>query len=214
MNAAQMEFRRKLAEQLIPKLEKRRFEASFAGTGEQAKKEVLAMIPEGSTVYRCGSESVSGTGFWKAAAGLPGVKLIDSGIPGLTPEQALEIRRTGLTADIMVASCNAITLDGRLVNLDATGNRVAAMCFGPRKVILVVGLNKVCADLESAQQRVKHWAAPMNAMRLKLKTPCAATGVCADCNSPDRICYMWTVHEGHRLQGRIHVKLVGEDLGY
>ncbi len=214
MDAPQIEFRRRLAEQLIPRLEKRRFEASFAETAAQAKKEVLAMIPQGSMVYRCGSMTLSQTGFWEEVAALPGVDLIDPYLPGMALEESLELRRTGLTADIMVASSNAITLDGRLVNLDGTGNRVAAMCFGPRKVILVVGMNKVAADLESAKQRVKHWAAPINAMRLNLKTPCTATGLCADCNSPQRICYMWTVHEGHMIRNRIHVKLVGEDLGY
>jgi hypothetical protein len=81
-------------------------------------------------------------------------------------------------------------------------------------VILVVGMNKVAADLESAKQRVKHWAAPMNTIRLNMETPCVKTGLCSDCNSPKRICNMWTIHERHMIEGRIHVKLVGEDLGY
>jgi hypothetical protein len=105
-------------------------------------------------------------------------------------------------------------LDGRLVNLDGSGNRVAAMTFGPKKVILVVGMNKVAPDLESAMARVKHYAAPVNALRIGFKTPCAETGLCSDCKSPQRICNMWSIIEGHTVKGRIHVKLVGENLGY
>lgn len=214
MDQSQIDFRRKLAAQLLPRLEKRKFEASFAETADQAREEVLAMIPEGASVFRCGTMTLGEMGFWEEVVKLPGVELIDPYIPGISPQESLEIRRRGMSADIMIASSNAITLDGRLVNLDATGNRVAAMCFGPKKVILVVGMNKVAADLESAKQRVKHWAAPMNAIRLNLETPCTKTGLCADCNSPKRICNMWTVHEGHMIKDRIHVKLVGQDLGY
>jgi len=119
-----------------------------------------------------------------------------------------------LTADYLITSTNAITLDGQLVNLDGQGNRVAAMCFGPKKVILVVGLNKVAPDLETAMARVKHHAAPINAIRLRRATPCVETGLCSDCQSPERICNMWSIIEGHLVANRIHVKLVGEDLGY
>ena len=94
------------------------------------------------------------------------------------------------------------------------GNRVAAMCFGPKKVILVVGLNKVAPDLDTAMARVKHLAAPINAIRLNRATPCVETGLCSDCRSPERICNMWSIIEGHLVANRIHVKLVGEDLGY
>ena len=110
--------------------------------------------------------------------------MIDPFIPGLTPEEVMARRLKGLTADYMIASSNALTLDGQLVNLDATGNRVAAMCFGPKKVILVVGMNKVAPDLDSAMARVKHYAAPLNAMRLHMPTPCGETGVCQDCTAP------------------------------
>jgi LUD domain len=114
----------------------------------------------------------------------------------------------------MITSTNALTLDGKLVNLDGLGNRVAGICCGPKKVILVGGMNKVCPDLESAIARVKHHAAPINAIRLSRATPCAETGLCTDCRSPERICNMWSIIEGHLLKDRIHVKLVGEDLGY
>jgi hypothetical protein len=114
----------------------------------------------------------------------------------------------------MIASVNAITLDGKLVNLDGMGNRVASMAFGPKKVILVVGMNKVAPDLDSAIARVKRYAAPVNAIRLGIPTPCVETGFCADCRSPQRICNIWSIIEGHMVKDRIHVKLVGENLGY
>jgi len=214
MNQAQQAYNEKLAQHLIKRLEKRRLEASYAPTAEQAKQEVLAMIPAGSTVVRAGSVTLDGMGFWEAVAALPGVKLLDPFKPGLEPQEGIEIRRQGMTADFLVTSSNAITLDGQLVNLDATGNRVAGMIFGPKKVILVVGMNKVAPDLQTAWQRVKHYAAPIVCTRLKAKTPCAETGLCSDCSSPDRICNFWTVIEGHRFKDRLHVKMVGENLGF
>ena len=144
----------------------------------------------------------------------PEVKLIDPYQPELKPEEGLELRRQGLTADVMIASSNAITLDGKLVNLDGMGNRVAAMAFGPKKVILLVGMNKVVPDLESAMTRVKHYAAPINNIRLAYKNPCTETGLCNDCSTPQRICNLWSIIEGHMIQNRIHVKLIGENLGY
>ncbi|MBN2553315.1 MAG: lactate utilization protein, partial [Spirochaetales bacterium] len=162
----------------------------------------------------CGSMTATGLGLWQEIAGRQGVELIDPYKPELSREEGLELRRKGLTADIMIASSNAITLDGELVNLDGMGNRVAAMAFGPKKVILIVGMNKVVPDLETAFERVKHYAAPVNAMRIGSKTPCVANGLCTDCRSPARICNMWSIIEGHMVKNRIHVKLVGESLGY
>jgi hypothetical protein len=153
-------------------------------------------------------------GLWERVAKLPGVELIDPYQAGISPDEGLERRHRGMTADVMIASSNAVTLDGRLVNLDGMGNRVAAMTFGPRRVILVVGMNKVAPDLDSAMARVKHYAGPINAIRIGINTPCVATGLCSDCSSPQRICNMWSVIEGHMVKGRIHVKLVGENLGY
>lgn len=143
-----------------------------------------------------------------------GIEIIDPYLAGISPEEGLELRRKGMTADIMIASSNAITLDGKLVNLDGMGNRVSAMAFGPRKVILVIGINKITADVESAIARVKHYAAPVNATRIGVDTPCVETGLCVDCRSPQRICNMWSIIEGHMIKDRIHVVLVGENLGY
>jgi L-lactate utilization protein LutB len=214
MDIHQIAYREKLAQHLIKALTKRRLEASYAPTAVQAREEILALIPAGATVSRGGSMSVVETGLWEALGQKPGVQILDPFQPGLTPEEAMERRRQSLLADFYLTGSNGLTMDGRLVNLDGMGNRVAAMCFGPKKVILVVGLNKVTPDLESAMARVKHYAAPINCIRLKRATPCAETGLCIDCKSPERICYMWSIIEGHMLENRLHVKLVGEDLGY
>ena len=214
MEEAKIAWNEKVATKIIKNLEKRRMEGSYAATGAQAKEEVLAMIPQGATVFRCGSMTVGGLGLWEDIANLPDVELIDPYQPDLKPEEGLALRRQGLTADIMVAGSNAITLDGKLVNLDGMGNRVASMAFGPKKVILLVGMNKVAPDLESAMARVKHHAAPINNIRYGLENPCTETGLCSDCKTPKRICNMWSIIEGHMIQNRIHVKLIGEDLGY
>jgi len=214
MEEPQVVWNEKVATKIIKNLEKRRMEGSYAATAAQAKKEVIAMIPQGATVFRCGSMTAGGMGLWEDVANLPEVNLIDPYQPNLAPEEGLELRRQGLTADVMVAGSNAITLDGKLVNLDGMGNRVASMAFGPKKVILLVGMNKVAPDLESAMARVKHRAAPINNIRYGLKNPCVETGLCSDCKTPQRICNMWSIIEGHMIQNRIHVKLIGEDLGY
>ena len=214
MDQHQTEWNEKVARKIIKNLEKRRMAGSYTAGADQAKDEILEMIPQGATVFRCGSMSAGGMGLWESIAALPEANLIDPYRPELSPEEAMELRRRGLTADVMIASTNAITLDGRLVNLDGMGNRVAAMAFGPKKVILVVGMNKVAPDLESAMARVKHYAAPVNNIRYGLKNPCVETGLCSDCKTPQRICNMWSIIEGHMIKDRIHVKLVGENLGY
>lgn len=213
MDAHQITWNEKVAKDIIEHLEKRRMEGSYAASATQARDEIVSMIPEGASVYRCGSVTTTEIGLWEKLADRPDVKIFDPYQAGLSPEQALEVRRQGLTADVMIASSNAVTLDGKLVNLDGSGNRIAAMAFGPKKVILV-GMNKIAPDLETAVARVKHYAAPVNAIRIGFKTPCGETGLCSDCNSPQRICNMWSIIEGHTAKGRIHVRLVGESLGY
>jgi len=214
MDENQIVWNEKVAEKLINKLEKRRMEGSYAATAAKAKEEVIAMITPGASVFRCGTMTAGETGLWESITELPEVKLIDPYEPGILPEEGLARRRQGMTADFMIASSNAVTLDGKLVNLDGMGNRVAAMAFGPKKVILMVGMNKVTPDLESAMAKVKHYAAPVNNIRLGLKNPCVETGLCSDCKSPTRICNMWSIIEGHMIEKRIHVKLIGESMGY
>ncbi len=214
MDSHQSHWNEQVAARIIKHLEKRRMEGSYSPSAAGAKDEILAMIPKRASVFRCGSMTAWNMGLWEDIAGLPGVEVFDPYGPDLTPEQSMELRHKGMTADLMIAGCNAITLDGKLVNLDGMGNRVAAMAFGPKKVILVVGMNKVVADQDAAIARVKHYAAPINSARLGLKTPCVETGLCSDCRAPQRICNMWSIIEGHMLKNRIHVKLVGENIGY
>jgi len=214
MDEHQVAWNEKVARNIIKNLEKRRMAGSYADNAEQARDEVLEMIPPGSTVFRCGSMTALGMGLWEALEARPDATVLDPYKPELPPEEGMELRRQGMIADVMIASSNAITLDGKLVNLDGMGNRVAAMAFGPKKVILVVGINKVAPDLETAVARVKHYAAPINSIRYGMKTPCVENGLCSDCKSPQRICNMWSTIEGHMIKDRIHVKLVGENLGY
>lgn len=219
MDAPTRRFRQMNAERLIKQFNRRRMHGSYADTAEEARAAVLSLIQGPGSVIRCGTESVGSLGLWKDIAALPGIELIDPYVPGLTPAEGDERRRRGLTADYMVTSCNAVTLDGRLVNLDGTGNRVAAMIFGPKKVILLVGMNKVVSDLESAMDRIRDFAAPMNNLRLNglnpaHEPPCTQDGRCHRCASPQKICNAWTIIEGQRDEGRIHVVLVGENLGY
>lgn len=214
MDAHQMIWNETVAREIIQNLEKRRMSGSYAPNAAQAKEEILAMIPEGATVYRGGSMTTVTLGLWEKLSEMPGVRVLDPYKPGLAPEDAFKLRLEGMGADFMIASSNAITLDGKLVNLDATGNRIAAMSFGPKKVLLVVGMNKVAPDLESAMARVKHYSAPVNTIRLGLANPCKEKGLCFDCKTAQRICNMWSIIEGHMIQDRIHVKLIGENLGY
>ncbi len=214
MDAHQMIWNETVAREIIQNLEKRRMSGSYAPNAAQAAEEIIAMIPEGATVYRGGSMTTVTLGLWEKLSEMPGVRVLDPYKPGLSPEDAFKLRLEGMGADFMIASSNAITLDGKLVNLDATGNRIAAMSFGPKKVLLVVGMNKVAPDLESAMARVKHYSAPVNTIRLGLANPCKEKGLCFDCKTAQRICNMWSIIEGHMIQDRIHVKLIGENLGY
>jgi hypothetical protein len=218
MDAPVLMQREKLAAHLIKQLGHRRMAASFHPTAEAARAAVLDLIPSPATVLRCGSESVGGLGLWDAMAAKPGVTVMNPYAKGLSPEEAFDVRRRGFMADVLVTSTNALTLDGRLVNLDGAGSRVAPMIFGPRKVVLLVGMNKVVGDLEAAFARVRTVAAPANNMRLAgplgLKNPCIEDGRCHNCRSETKICNAWTIIEGSSVKDRIHVVLSGEDLGY
>lgn len=206
------------AKHVIKRLEKRGMNAVYVHTGAEAKAAVLDLIPAPCSVIRCGSESVAQLDLWKAIEAKPGVDFINPYVAGLTPEESLALRAKGLNADVMVASTNALTLDGQLVNVDGIGNRVAAMCFGPKRVILVVGMNKVVGSLDAAMDRVRTVAAPINSLRVcakaEPKPPCFADGLCHQCVSPGKICNVWVIIEGQKFKDRLHVVLVEEDLGY
>lgn len=133
---------------------------------------------------------------------------------GISREEVTEIYRASFTADVYVTSCNAITEEGELYNVDGNGNRVAAMLYGPSKVIVVCGVNKIVSDVEEAIQRNRSVSAPANAKRLNRKTPCAKTGYCMDCNSPERICNEYTLIRRQGIADRIHVIFINEEFGY
>jgi hypothetical protein len=214
MDPVRVEYFAKLGPHIIEQLKQRRLDGVYVATREEAVSHVRSMIPEGSSVYRAGSVTLMELGLIDIIYSIPGVTVFDPYRSGLSPEESMEQRRNGLLADLMITSFNAITRDGRIVNLDGMGNRVAGMAFGPKKVILVAGMNKVVCDVDEAMKRVKFHAAPLNVIRLGIRNPCLETGVCADCKSPGRICNMWSVIEGHMIKDRIHVVLVGETLGY
>ncbi len=135
-------------------------------------------------------------------------------LPGLTPEEQLAVRRRHLSCDLFLTGTNALTLAGQLVNVDGIGNRVGAMTFGPRKVIVVAGRNKIVLDLEAALKRIRETAAPANAHRLDKKLPCALTGTCSDCQSPERICRITVILDRMPSLSDIRVLVVNADMGY
>jgi hypothetical protein len=206
-------FIEKRVERTIKALKKNNFDARYAANSAESLGEIFQMIPEGSTVGVGGSLTLGQIGFFEEVKKRP-VTLLNPSIPGLSPEEALKVRREILLADVFLSSSNAVTEDGALYNIDATGNRVAAMMFGPRKVILVCGVNKVVRDIAEAEARVRDWASPMNARRLSVKTPCVDTGECADCASPQRICNIYVAMKKKPLRTDVTVLLVGEALGF
>ena len=134
--------------------------------------------------------------------------------PEMSPDQRLERRRESLLVDMYLMGCNALVDTGQLVNLDAIGNRVGALMFGPKYVVVFVGRNKIVSSLDGAMERIKEYVAPANCLRLDKKTPCAKTGLCEDCASPDRICNYWAITEKSFPKGRIKVILINQDLGF
>lgn len=199
------------------RLEGNKFDVYIADSAEKAKDIALGTIipPLGArSVSWGGSVSFVSTGLFHALKDNPDFEVMDTFDTSLPAEQKFELRRRSLMADLFITGTNAVTEDGQLVNLDMIGNRVAAIMWGPKNVLLIVGRNKICRTLDDAISRVKNYAAPVNCMKLNKKTPCAKTGVCHDCSSPDRICNYWTVTEKSFQQGRIKIILVNEDLGF
>jgi L-lactate utilization protein LutB len=196
-------------------LEANSFEVHIAENVDAAKKIVREILP------RTGAKSISWggsvthveTGLYEELKNYPGLEVLDTYDKGISPEEMLERRRRSLLVDLFVTGTNAVTETGKLVNLDMLGNRVAAITFGPRNVIVITGRNKVVPDIEDAMQRVKNYAAPANAMRLDKKTPCVKTSICEECRSPDRICNSWTITEKSFPKGRIKIVLINQDLG-
>ncbi len=198
-------------------LENNNFEVFMADTAESAKQIALDQIIPGLNIKSVswgGSMSFIGTGLFHELNSRKDIEVLNTFDKSLSTEEMLELRRKSLLVDLFITGTNAITEAGHLVNLDMIGNRVAAIMWGPKNVLLIVGRNKLCGDLEDAMFRIKNYAAPVNTMNLDKKTPCAKTGVCHDCASPDRICNYWTITEKCFLKGRIKIILVNEDLGF
>lgn len=212
MNPKQMHYET-LAQTLIKNFEKRRIEACYCATAEEAKKMALSYLPAGCTVAFGGSMTLEETGTLAALRERDDITLLDRA-NAKTPDEAKQVYHDALSADYYFMSANAITGDGELVNIDGTGNRVAALIYGPEYVIVMAGMNKVSANVEEALSRVHNTATPMNCKRLGRNTPCAATGVCADCLSPDCICNQVVVTRRSGIMGRIKVILIGEECGY
>jgi len=160
-----------------------------------------------------GSLTAVGTGLFHTLKSRPDIALIDTLDKQVPPEELMERRRKSLLVDLFITGSNAVTEDGQLVNLDMLGNRVAALTFGPKHVVVIVGRNKIVPSLEEAMFRVKNIAAPANAMRLDKKTPCVKTSYCEECKSPDRICNSWAITEKSFPKGRVKVVLINQELG-
>ncbi|KYZ77806.1 lactate utilization protein C [Anaerosporomusa subterranea] len=209
----QMNPQQLLGAQTVEALQKNRFSAAYFETAQAALETLLSVIPANATVGIGGSWTLIQLGLVEKLEAR-GNTVFCHHKPGLTPEEILDIRRKQLTCDVFLTSTNAITADGRLVNTDATGNRVAAMIFGPKKVIVLAGINKIVSDLEAAQERIRQTAAPQNNIRLKRPNPCVQTGYCVDCQGPTRLCNVNTVIHKRPPVSDIHVWIVGEELGY
>lgn len=197
-------------------LGKNHFQVYEAADTQQAYDLVLnSIIPAISptSISWGGSMTFVQSGLYSALKKQASPTTIDTYDRNVPPEELLDRRRRALLVDLFITGCNAITETGHLVNLDMIGNRVAAITFGPRHVLLLVGRNKIVPNLKAAMQRVKDYAAPANVLRLDKKTPCSKTARCDDCNSPDRICNSWTITEKSFPRGRIKIVLINQDLG-
>lgn len=202
-----------LGVRVVKALESRHFEAFYCKTGAEAVEKVLSLIPEGESVSWGGSVTMEQLGLIpKLHEG--SYKVLDRDKTSTSAER-YEAMQKAVCCDNFVSSVNAISEDGQLVNVDGNGNRVAAIAFGPRRVIIVAGMNKVVKTLDDAVSRARNYASPINVQRIpNIKTPCATTGACEDCKSPDCICTYIVTTRISRPSGRIKVVLVGEELGF
>lgn len=204
------------AQRAMEGLRRRGFEAVFARDRAGARQLIAEMVPPGAGV---GFAGMAGTVSLKELGILDlleqrGCRLLIATDDSTPPDVLWQQRREAMLADVFISSTNALTADGVLVNVDGMGNRVAAMIFGPKKVIVVAGVNKIVRNVDEALARVKHVAAVLNARRLGRKTPCASTGVCTDCDSPERICRVTTIMERRPSRTEVCVVIIGESLGF
>lgn len=198
-----------LAQKVIKGLESRNMTGYYAATKEDALKKALELIPEGSSVSMGGAMSAHEIGL---------VEAVKKGNYNFIDRDAMEDKRAAMLAaydaDYFLVSANAMTEDGVIVNIDGNSNRVSAIAQGPKHVLFIVGMNKICDDVDGAMKRARNVAAPINAQRFGLSTPCAKTGSCMNCKSPDTICCQFLITRFSRHKDRIHVILVNDNLGF
>ena len=201
---------------LAEALEDNNFEVFIAENTLDAKEIVTEkIIPELSpaSISWGGSMTFTGTGLYEHLVSQDKIAVINPAEKNISMEEKVERRRNALLVDLYFTGTNAVTENGVLVNLDMIGNRVAALTFGPKNVVVLVGRNKITADLEEAMYRIKDYAAPVNAIRLDMKTPCVKTSECQNCSSPQRICNTWTVTEKSFPNKRVKVILINKEMG-
>ena len=201
-----------LCQKLISALEKRAIHGYYAENKEEALKLALSLIPEGSSVGYGGSMTLDQIGL-KTALDNEKYSLIRREL-AKDPEEKHQIYIRIYGSDVFITSANAVSEDGIIVNIDGVGNRLSAICYGPKKVIFIIGANKISKDLDSAILRARNTAAPANCARLNLSTPCQKTGSCVNCLDPQTICSEFLVTRCCRIPDRMHVIVVNEDLGY
>lgn len=204
--------REKQAKSIMEKIEKRNMTAHYCKTKEECAELVLSLIKEGSSVTWGGTMSLKECAIDEKLREKGTYEIIDRA--SYAADEMKEYYKKAFSADCYIMGTNAITLDGELMNIDGNGNRVASLIFGPEKVIVLAGMNKVVADIEEAYDRVRNIASPPNTIRLEKNTPCANTGRCGDCMSPDCICNQIVITRRSREKDRIHVILVNDNLGF
>jgi len=203
----------KLAEKMIKNLKRRNMEAFYCPTGKNAVEKVSELIADGSTVTWGGTATIRDLGIPQTLKNRNTLNVLDRDSVE-TPEEKVQMYLKAFTADVYLTSANAISEDGVIVNIDGNGNRVAAISWGPKKVIFVIGLNKVAQTIEAAIARARGIASPINSQRFDINTPCRIDGTCHNCNSPESICSYVHILRNSRNGNRHIVILVGEDLGY
>ena len=203
---------KRLAERMIQNLKRRNMEAYYCATATEAVEKVSQLIEDGSTVTWGGSMTIRDMGIPQALRNRETLEVLDRDLV-TDREEVVRIYERAFTADVYLSSANAISEDGVIVNIDGNGNRVAAITWGPKTVIFVIGMNKVAQTIEAAIARARSTASPINAARFDIKTPCQTDGICHNCNSPESICnYIHFLRNSPR--GKHKVILVGESFGY
>ena len=204
---------RLLGDTAAKNFEKRGFEACYVETAAEAKEKALSYIGKDDIISWGGCMSAEECGLMDVLRGGDYPNIIDRD-QARTPEERMECMRRGLLSDVFIGGANALSEDGQIVNIDGNGNRVAAMTFGPKSVIVIASVDKICKTLDDAMARARMVAAPVNAERFPLETPCMKTGTCADCLSPQSICNYFQIIRRCNPKGKIKVILVGEKLGF